>query len=134
MPTTDYKTVDEYLAAVPEPARTTLQALRQSITAAVSAATEAISYQIPAFKLNGKGLIHYAAFKNHCSLYPVTDGVRAACKGTEADFKIVKSTLQFPLDKPLPDVLVKRIVAARIKENQQAAKQKTSLRTDDTIK
>jgi len=113
------KTVDEYLAALPETHRATLEAVRKAIKAAAPGGTEVISYQIPAYKVNGTGVVWYAAFTNHCSIYPVTDGVKAACEGSTAEFKVVKSTLQFPVDRPLPAALVKKIVRARIAENEE---------------
>ena len=107
------KTVDEYLAGVPEPARSTLQKVRAAIRSAASAeAAEVISYRMPAFKHNGV-LVWYAAFTNHCSLFP-TAAVIAAFQGELKEFTISKGTIQFPIDKPLPAALVKRLVKARV--------------------
>src|SRR5689334_7956443 len=107
------KTVDEYVAAVPEPARTTLEKMRKTIRSAVPRpATETISYGIPAFK-HEKVLVWFAAFANHCSLFPtasVIEAFREELKG----FSISKGTIQFPMDKPLPTALIKRIVKARV--------------------
>ncbi|HJS98231.1 MAG TPA: DUF1801 domain-containing protein [Terriglobales bacterium] len=109
------KTVDEYLAGTPEPARSTLQKLRAAIRgAAPREATEAISYGIPAFRHNGV-LVWFAAFAKHCSLFP-TASVIEKFKSELKDYTISKGTIQFPTDKPLPAALVKKIVKARIEE------------------
>jgi len=107
------KTVDEYLAAVPEPARSTLQKTRAAIRSAAPAeATEGISYGMPMFKFKGV-LVWFAAFADHCSLFP-TAGVIAAFKNELKPFTTSKGTIQFPLDKPLPAALVKRMIKARL--------------------
>jgi uncharacterized protein YdhG (YjbR/CyaY superfamily) len=107
------KTVDEYLAGVPEPARGTLNKMRAAIWSAVpSEATETISYRIPAFKHKGV-LVWFAAFSNHCSLFP-TASVIEAFKNELKDFSTSKGTIHFPTDKPLPTALIKRIVKARV--------------------
>jgi len=109
------KTVDEYLARVPEPARTTLNKIRATIQSVVPAeATEAISYGIPGFKYKG-ALIWFAAFSNHCSLFP-TASVIEAFKDELKDYRTSKGTIQFPVDKPLPAVLLKKMVKARLAE------------------
>ena len=109
------KTVDDYLAAVPEPARSTLQRVRAAIRSAVPAeATEAISYGIPAFKYQGT-LVWFAAFSNHCSLFP-TASVIKAFKNELKGFETSKGTIHFPMDKPLPAALVKKMVKARLAE------------------
>jgi uncharacterized protein YdhG (YjbR/CyaY superfamily) len=107
------KTVDEYLARVPEPARGTLNRIRAAIRAAApSGATETISYGIPAFKYNGI-LVWFAAFAKHCSLFP-TASVIEAFKTELKPYTLSKGTIQFPIDKPLPDALVKKMVKARV--------------------
>jgi len=107
------KTVDEYLAAVPEPARSTLQKTRAAIrSAAPPEATEGISYGMPMFKFKGV-LVWFAAFADHCSLFP-TASVIAAFKNELKSFTTSKGTIQFPLDKPLPAALVKKMVKARL--------------------
>ena len=111
------KTVDEYLAGVPEPARSTLQKIRATIRSAVPAeATEAISYRIPAFKYKGL-LMWYAAFADHCSLFPGAS-VIARFKDDLKGYSVSKGTIRFPTDKPLPAALVKKLVKARIAENE----------------
>jgi uncharacterized protein YdhG (YjbR/CyaY superfamily) len=107
------KSVDEYLAGVPEPARGTLNKIRATIrSAAPPEATEVISYGIPAFKHNGV-LIWFAAFSNHCSLFP-TAAVIEKFKNELKGFTISKGTIQFPTDKPLPAALVRKMVKARV--------------------
>ena len=111
------KTVDEYLAGVPEPARSTLRKVRAAIRSVVpSAASETISYRIPAFKYKGS-LLWFAAFKNHCSLFPGASVIKAF-KNELKDFATSKGTIQFPVDKPLPARLLKKLVKARIAENE----------------
>jgi len=108
------RTVDEYLASVPEPARSTLNKIRAAIrSAAPPEATETISYRIPAFKYKGV-LVWFAAFSNHCSFFP-TASVVEAFKDELKGFSTSKGTIQFPVDKPLPAALVKRMVKARVK-------------------
>jgi uncharacterized protein YdhG (YjbR/CyaY superfamily) len=114
--------VDAYLAKVPEPARTTLEKLRATIRSVVPPeTTEALSYGIPAFRYKG-GLVGYAAFKKHCSFFPMqaslTDEMQEELKG----YRTSKGTLQFPLDKPLPAPLVKKMVKRRIAENELRSK------------
>ena len=111
------KTVDEYLAIVPEPARTTLIKVRATIRAAAPPeATESISYGMPMFKYKGL-LMGFAAFSKHCSLFPGAAPI-AALKDELTGFPISKGTIQFPVDKPLPGALVKKLVKARIAENE----------------
>jgi len=113
------KNVDEYLAGVPEPARSTLKHIRAVIRSVVpTETTEVISYGIPMFKYNGM-LVGYAAFKNHCSLFPTGSGVLDRYEKELSDYRTSKGTLQFPSDKALPDALVKKIVKARVKENKE---------------
>ena len=107
------KTVDEYLARVPEPARGTLNKIRAAIrSAAPPGATEIISYGMPAFKHKGV-LVWFAAFSNHCSLFP-TASVIETFKSELTNYSPSKGTIQFPTDKPLPAALVKKMVKARV--------------------
>ena len=107
------KNVDEYLAGVPEPARGTLNKIRAAIRSAVPPeATETISYGMPAFKHKGV-LVWYAAFSNHCSLFP-TASVIEAFKNELKGFSTTKGTIHFPTDKPLPTALVKKLVKTRV--------------------
>jgi uncharacterized protein YdhG (YjbR/CyaY superfamily) len=107
------KTVNEYLAGVPEPARSILNKIRAAIrSAAPPEATETISYGIPAFKYKGV-VAWYAAFSNHCSLFP-TASVVEAFKDELKGFTTSKGTIHFPTDKPLPAALVKKMVKLRV--------------------
>jgi uncharacterized protein YdhG (YjbR/CyaY superfamily) len=113
------KNVDEYLAAVPEPARTTLNTIRAVIRSAVPPeTTEAITYGIPTFKYKGS-LLAFAAFKNHCSLFPMSLAVIDTFKNELKPFLASKGTARYPLDKPLPSALVKKLVKARIAEKDR---------------
>jgi uncharacterized protein YdhG (YjbR/CyaY superfamily) len=112
-------TVDEYLAGTPEPARSTLKHIRAVIQSVVpKETTEVISYGMPMFKYNGM-LVGYAAFKNHCSLFPTGSGVLDRFEKELKGYRTSKGTIQFPVDKPLADALVKKIVRARVKENRE---------------
>jgi uncharacterized protein YdhG (YjbR/CyaY superfamily) len=111
------KTVDEYLASVPEPARSTLGKIRAAIRSAVPAqATETISYRMPAFK-HKRVLVWFAAFSDHCSLFP-TAAVIETFKNELKGFSTSKGTIHFPIDKPLPIALVKKLVKARVAQNE----------------
>ena len=117
-PTPDPKTVEDYLAAVPEPARSTLLRVRAAIRSALPVeATEAISYGIPAFKYKGS-LVWFAAFSNHCSLFPGASVIQAF-KNELKGFETSKGTIHFPVDRPLPVALVKKMVKARLAEKAQ---------------
>src|SRR5438552_8964546 len=112
------KNIDEYLASVPEPARSTLNKIRAVIRSAVPPeATEAISYGMPTFKYKGS-LVAFAAFSNHCSFFPMSLSVIEAFKKELKPFQTSKGTLQFPVDKPIPSALVKKLVKARIAQNE----------------
>lgn len=114
------QTVDDYLARVPEPGRATLGKIRARIRAAVPpGAIEAISYGMPAFKYKGS-LVAYAAFTNHCSLFPMSAAVIGEMKEELSAYTTSKGTIQFPLDKPLPAALVKKVVKARIAEKERS--------------
>src|SRR3954463_2622781 len=103
------KTVDEYLAATPAPARRTLRHIRAVIKSVVpKETTEVISYRIPMFKYNGM-LVGYAAFAKHCSLFPTGSGVIKKFEKELKGYQTSKGTIQFPSDKPLPDALLKKI-------------------------
>jgi uncharacterized protein YdhG (YjbR/CyaY superfamily) len=107
------QSVDDYLGRVPEPARTTLIKVRAVIRSVVpKEATEVISYGVPTFKYNGP-VIWYAAFSNHCSLFP-TAAVIEEFKDELKAYTTSKGTIQFPVDKPLPATLLKKMVKARL--------------------
>ena len=123
---TPVKTVDGYLAALPEEARATLEKIRKAIKAAAPKATEVISYQIPMYKQHGM-LVGFAAFKDHCSFFPGAKPV-ATYKDELKTYKTSKGTIRFPIGKPLPAALVKRLVKARIAENEKRASEKAKKR------
>jgi len=110
-----FKTVDEYLSALPPNTKGILKEVRKTIKQAAPGAEELISYNIPAFKLNG-GLIWYAAWKEHVSLYPRTSPMEASIKEL-AEYEGSKGTTKFPLDRPIPFNLITKIVKFRVKEN-----------------
>src|SRR3979411_787757 len=111
------KDVDEYLATVPEPARSTLNRMRATIRSAVPPeATEVISYRMPAFKHN-RVLVWFAAFSDHCSLFP-TAAVIEKFKNELKPFSTSKGTIQFQTSKPLPVALIKKLVKARVAQNE----------------
>jgi uncharacterized protein YdhG (YjbR/CyaY superfamily) len=112
-------TVAEYFSALPQETRLVLEKLRKAIRQAAPRAEETISYNIPAFKSNGKMLVWYAAFKKHVGFYPRTSGI-AAFKKELAGYKTSKGAIQFPIEKGIPVGLVKEIVKFRLKENQPA--------------
>jgi uncharacterized protein YdhG (YjbR/CyaY superfamily) len=110
--------VEAYLARVPEPARTTLEKNRAMIRAAAPTdATEAISYKIPSFQYKG-ALVWYAAFKNHCSFFPMDGSLSGEFAEELKGCKTSKGTIQFPTDKPLSKELVTKIVKARVAQNE----------------
>jgi len=113
-----FKTIDEYIKASPKDVQSILQRLRLTIQKAAPEAVETISYQMPTFKLNGKGLVYFAAFKNHIGFYPIPSGIEAFKKELSR-YKQGKGSVQFPIDKPIPYDLVRRIVRFRAKENRE---------------
>ena len=110
--------VDLYLANVPEPARSTLEKMRAVIRSAVPAeASEGLSYGMPAFHYKG-ALVGYAAFKHHCSFFPMQASLIDEMQDELKGYRTSKGTLQFAPDKPLPATLVKKMVKARVFENK----------------
>ncbi len=110
------KTVDEYLAGLPDEVRAVLAQLRKIIQSTAPKAEEAISYGMPGYKYYG-ALVYFAAFKNHCSFFPGSSQVIKLFEELKS-FKTAKGTIQFTIDKPLPATIIKRIVKARMKENE----------------
>ena len=115
---TGAEAVDQYLAAVPEPARATLGKIREAIRAAAPKdATEGLSYRMPAFFYKGS-LVCYAAFKNHCSFFPMSLAAMRALEADLARCDTSKGTIRFPSDKPLSAALVRKLVKARVAERE----------------
>ena len=115
--------MDAYIASVPRDVQNILEKIRQVIRKTAPAAVEAISYQIPTFKLNGKNLVHFAAWKDHIGFYATPSG-NAAFKKELAQYKVAKGSIQFPLDEPIPYDLVRNMVSFRVKETQVKKKAK----------
>jgi len=116
--TTSAMTIDKYIAAFPDDVQAILQQIRRTIHEAAPEATEAISYGMPTFKLNGN-LVHFGAFKSHIGFYPVPSGM-AAFQDDLAAYKQGKGSVQFPLNKPMPLDLIRRIVEFRVQESKAA--------------
>jgi len=108
-------TIDVYIASFPDNVQGILETMRRTIKKAAPTAEETIRYQMPTFKLNGKNLVHFAAFKHHIGFYPTPSGITAFQKELSI-YKQGKGSVQFPLDKPMPYDLVKRIVLFRVNE------------------
>jgi len=109
------KSIDEYIAGFPPDVREILEKIRETVRRAAPGAEEAISYQIPAFKLNGV-LVYFAAFKRHIGFYPPVKGDARLLKAL-ARYAGEKGNLRFPLDEPIPFELIERIVKLRLKQN-----------------
>jgi uncharacterized protein YdhG (YjbR/CyaY superfamily) len=120
-PKKGYKSTDEYIAAFPKSIQVILKELRQAIRDSAPDAEEIISYGIPTFDLNRRHLVHFAAYKSHIGFYPTSSGINAFKKDL-SPFKTSKGTVQFPLDKPIPLELIKKIVKYRVKENTRKKK------------
>ena len=115
------KTIDEYLAGVNADHRDALQKLRQAIHAAAPMAEECISYGIPAFRHNGRSLVFFGAWANHCAFYPGSSNTLKKLRNELRNFQTSKGTLRFSPDKPMPVALVKKLLKARIAENNARA-------------
>src|SRR2546426_7536778 len=116
----EFETIDEYIETFPEDIQRILEKTRRTIRRAAPEAKEAISYSIPTFKLNGN-LVHFAAFKNHIGFYPTSSGI-AAFKKELSPYARSKGTVQFPIEKPVPYDLVKKIAMLRRRENLEKKK------------
>jgi uncharacterized protein YdhG (YjbR/CyaY superfamily) len=110
--------VDDYLADLPEDSRATLEKVRTAMRGAAPGAEEKIGYGMPGLYLNGHPLAYYAAFKEHCSLFPTSPAVVDRFADELSRYDVEKGTIRFPIGKPPPAALVKKIVKARIEENE----------------
>jgi uncharacterized protein YdhG (YjbR/CyaY superfamily) len=110
-----FASIDAYISTFPADVQVVLEEMRRTIRAAAPGAVEAISYQMPTFKLNGRNLVHFAAFKKHIGFYPIPSGIKAF-ESELSPYKQGKGSVQFPLDEPMPFSLVKKIVAFRVEE------------------
>ena len=108
--------VDAYIAALDEPKRGTLEALRRTILEVAPGAEEVISYRVPAFRVGGKTIAGFAAFKNHLSYLPFSGSVLSRLADELTGYSGTKSALHFPVDEPLPKALVAKLIAARLEE------------------
>jgi uncharacterized protein YdhG (YjbR/CyaY superfamily) len=115
------QTIDEYLARVDADHRDALQDLRQTIRGVAPNAEECISYAIPAVRLNGRLLVGFGAWSNHCSFYPMSSKTLKKFRNELRNFQTSKGTLRFSPDKPMPVALVKKLLKARIAENNARA-------------
>ena len=122
------KNIDVYLDELPDKnVRTMLENLRQTIKSVAPKAEEVISYAMPAFKYHGM-LVYFAAFKNHCSLFPANSSLIAKMEKELKPYRTAKGTIQFTVDRPLPAALVKKIVKARMQENIERENAKKLMR------
>jgi uncharacterized protein YdhG (YjbR/CyaY superfamily) len=118
------RTIDDYLAGLPDGPKQILSQLREAVRAAAPGAAEKISYQMPAYDLDGI-LVYFAAFKKHVGFYPTSSGI-SAFERELAPYAVSKGTVRFPFDKPLPLKLIARIVKYRVAENRKRARLKVS--------
>lgn len=116
MAKSDFKSVDDYIAAQPSIARPVLERVRSTIRKAIPAADESISYQMPTYKLHGKPVLYFAGWKQHWSLYPATGRLLGALSDELAPFEIRKGTIRFPLSSAVPESLIMRIAQFRAGE------------------
>ena len=122
-----YQDVDEYMAQLPDDRRVVMEQLRSTIrSAAAPDATEVISYNMPAFRLHGRFLVSYEAFKRHYSLFPWSDDMVEELGEEMKPYAVGKGTIQFPADKPIPFELVTRIVEIRNREVAAEASQEAT--------
>ena len=119
-----FKTMDEYINTFPESVQRILNELRQTIKDTAPEAEETINYGIPTFTLHGN-LVHFAAFENHIGFYPTPSGMEAFKKELSS-YKGAKGSVQFPIDRPLPLPLIRKIVEFRVKENLERKLKKKS--------
>ena len=108
--------IDEYLRGIDEPKRATLEALRRTILEIVPDAEQVISYRVPAFRVGGQTVAGFAAFQRHLSYLPFSGSVLSQLTDALAGYEMTKSALHFPVDRPLPKALVRRLIAVRLGE------------------
>ena len=108
--------IDDYLATLDEPKRTTLSALRETILSIIPEAEQCISYGMPAFRMHGKVIAGFAAFKNHLSYLPHSGSVFPELGDAISQYTTSKGALQFAVDRPLPKALVKKLIAIRMRQ------------------
>ena len=118
-----YTSINEYILTLPENAQNAMGEIIATIKAKVPNAEEHISYNMPAFKVNGEYFVHFSAWKNHIGMYPIPAGNEAFQKQIEP-YRSAKSSLNFPLDKPMPIKLIEKVIKFRIAENLKSAKVK----------
>ena len=114
--------IDDYLSAVDEPKRATLQALRRTILEIVPEADQVISYRVPAFRVQGKAVAGFAAFKDHLSYLPFSGSVLGQLADELRGYTMTKSALHFPVDRPLPRALVEKLIAVRLDQIRQGSR------------
>ena len=114
--------VEDYLASIPENARSALENLRKIIKKVVPEAVEIISYQIPTFKYNGKGRVAYSTHKNHCSLHLMSKSLMSVYKEELKSYDTTKASIHFTLEHPIPTALVNKLIKERINENEARSK------------
>lgn len=115
MATKTFQSISEYISTFPKVTQTILEDLRQTIKECAPQAIETISYQIPTFKLHNKNLLHFAAYQNHVGFYPTPSGIDAF-KEELSPWELSKGSVKFPIAKPIPMELIKRIVKFRVHE------------------
>lgn len=125
-------TVEEYLNLFPAAQRNALEKIRQVIKSAAPKAEELISYGMPGYKQNGV-LVYFGGFKNHCSFFPASYAVIKQFAEELKDYKTSKGTIQLPLDKAIPSTIIKKMVQARIKENELRKKEKAQRKSLKTV-
>src|SRR3984957_10735498 len=116
------KEIDDYLANLDEPKQTTLRKLRQTIQSIIPEAEQGLSYGMPAFRLDGKTIAGFAAFKNHLSYLPHSGTVLGQLAGDLSGYTMTKGSLHFPVDQPLPKAVVKKLIAERVREVEQRSR------------
>jgi uncharacterized protein YdhG (YjbR/CyaY superfamily) len=126
MAKTDFRSVDDYIASQPEATQATLKRVRSIIRKALPGAEEAISYQIPAYKLRGQAVVYFAGWKQHYSLYPASAPLVKAFKAELTPYELSKGTIRFPLGETVPAKLIERIARFRAKEVAEGAEAKAS--------